>query len=122
MYPPPIPIDYVLLSSLCFFERKSGHWELERETKREVEREMEKESADRQERTMGVQACIPNNKQSDGGGERGAIGRKPYMNINLKGIVREVEVDRKRGGGGGVVLCAATTGAEDKKGGSRLKR
>lgn len=29
---------------------------------------MEKESADREERTMGVRACIPTNKQSDGGG------------------------------------------------------
>lgn len=38
---------------------------------------MEKESADRQERTMGVQACIPTNKQSDGGEERGGKGRQP---------------------------------------------
>lgn len=36
---------------------------------------MEKrESADRQERTMGVQVCIPTNKQSDGGEERGEKG------------------------------------------------
>lgn len=57
-----------------FSDRNSGHQELEREKREresEVGREMEKESADRQERTMGVLACIPTNKQSDGREERG---------------------------------------------------
>lgn len=52
-------------------------WREKRESKREGQREMEKESADRQERTMGVHACIPTNKQSDGGEERGEKQRQP---------------------------------------------
>lgn len=58
---------------------------------REREREMEKESADRQERTMGVQACIPTNRQSDGGGEAGEKGsRDGNSMVNIQDADRTV--------------------------------
>ena len=63
---------------------------------------MEKESADRQERTMGVQACIPTNKQSDGGEERGEKRGGSLRNRNLKVNIREVG---SRGAAGGGACC-----------------
>lgn len=50
----------------------------ERESKREVERETAKKRVlTGKEHTMGVQVCIPTNKQSDGGEERGEKRRQP---------------------------------------------
>lgn len=61
---------------------------------------MEKESADRQERTMGFQACIPTNKQSheDGGKTgRGGVGGS-HRKSNPGGDIRDVDRQEVRQG------------------------
>lgn len=46
--------------------------------KAERQRDGRKESADRQERTIGVRGCIPTNKQSDVGEAHGGWRRQPW--------------------------------------------